>query len=151
MLMTNMDILPTLVAATGAKLPKKPIDGINFLPVWTGKTTKDPREVFYYYFGKNNLEDIRYKHWKLVLPHNSATYANSLHGKDGNGGKIEQVDVKLALYDLAHDPGESYDVQENYPEIVKKMLDLAELAREDMGDDITHREGKNLRKAATIE
>jgi arylsulfatase A-like enzyme len=151
MLMTNMDILPTLVAATGARLPKKPIDGVNFLPVWTGKTAKDPREVFYYYFGKNNLEDIRYKHWKLVLPHNSGTYMNSLHGKDGNGGKIDHVDVKLALYDLAHDPGEAYDVQENYPDIVKKMMELAELAREDMGDDITHREGKNLRKPAVVE
>jgi arylsulfatase A-like enzyme len=151
MLMTNMDILPTLVAATGAHLPKKPIDGINFLPVWTGKTTKDPREVFYYYFGKNSLEDIRYKHWKLVLPHSSSTYAKSLHGKDGNGGKIDKVDVPMALYDLAHDPGEAYDVQQNYPDIVKKMLELAEQARDDMGDDITHRAGKNLRKPAMIE
>jgi arylsulfatase len=150
MLMTNMDVLPTLVAATGARLPKKQIDGINFLPVWTGKTTTDPRQVFYYYFGKNNLENVRYKHWKLVLPHQSATYA-PLHGKDGNAGKIGRVDVPMALYDLAHDPGEAYDVQENYPDIVKKILELAELARQDMGDDLTRREGKNRRKPATIE
>jgi arylsulfatase A-like enzyme len=150
MLMTNMDILPTLVAAAGAKLPKKQIDGINFLPVWTGKTTTDPREVFYYYFGKNSLEGIRYQHWKLVLPHQSGTYA-ALHGKDGNGGKIGRVDVPLALYDLAHDPGEAYDIQQNYPEIVKKIMDLAELARQDMGDDLTKREGKNLRKPAMNE
>lgn len=149
MLMTNMDLLPSIVAATGAKLPKKPIDGINFLPVWLGKTTTDPREVFYYYFGKNNLEDIRYKHWKLVLPHPSSTYS-ALHGKGGEAGKIGRFDAPMALYDLAHDPGESYDVQQNYPEIVKKMLELAEQARDDMGDDLTQREGKNRRKPATI-
>lgn len=58
------------------------------------------------------------------------------------------VQVPMALYDLAHDPGEAYDVQKNYPEIVEKMQDLAEKAREDMGDDLTHKEGKNLRTPA---
>jgi arylsulfatase A-like enzyme len=149
MLMTNMDMLPTIIAATGAHLPQKPIDGINFLPAWQGKTSKAPREVFYYYFGKNNLEGLRYLHWKLVLPHPSNTYA-ALHGKGGIGGKIGQVNVPMALYDLAHDPGEAYDVQQNYPEIVKKMLELAEQARDDMGDDLTNRQGKNMRKPATI-
>jgi hypothetical protein len=31
------------------------------------------------------------------------------------------------------------------------MQELAELAREDMGDDITHREGKMLRKPVIVE
>jgi arylsulfatase len=149
-LMVNIDWLPTIIAATGAKMPNKPIDGLNFLPFLTGKTQVDPREVFYYYFGKNNLEAVRYKNWKLVLPHPSYTYAEFTLGKGGKGGRVGMAQVPMALYDLAHDPGEAYDLQGNYPEIVKKLQDLAEKAREDMGDDLTHREGKNLRTPAII-
>lgn len=104
-LMKNMDLLPIIVAATGASFPKKKIDGLNFLPLLTGKTKEGPREVFYYYFGQNSLEAIRYKNWKLVLPHPSNTYAE-LHGKDGTPGKIKRVQVPMALYNLSHDQGE---------------------------------------------
>lgn len=149
MLMTNMDILPSIASATGAALPKKPIDGINFLSAWTGKLKDSPREIFYYYYHKNSLEAVRYKHWKLTLPHPSISYA--LLGKDGSSGKADRIEVPLALYDLARDPGEDHDVQQNYPDVVKKMLELAEQEREDLGDEITNREGKNVRKAAMIE
>lgn len=146
-LMVNIDLLPTIVAATGAKKPVNKIDGVNFLPLLLGKTDIDPRQVFYYYFGKNNLEAVRYKNWKLVLPHRSATYA-PLHGKDGHPGVIGHVDVPQALYDLAHDPGERYDVQALYPKMVKTIEAFAEQAREDLGDDLTGREGKEQRQPA---
>lgn len=149
-LMTNMDILPTLAAVAGASLPVKKIDGMNFLPLWLGKTSNGPREVFYYYFGNNNLEGVRYKHWKLVLAHPASTYA-ALHGKDGKPGVISRVDVPMALYDLSHDPGEAYDVQKLYPEIVQKVLTMAEDARADMGDDLTNRKGANMRPPAVVE
>jgi arylsulfatase len=148
-LMANMDLLPTIVAATGAKLPVNKIDGINFLPLWLNQTAKAPREVFYYYFGKNNLEGVRYKNWKLVLPHKATTYTG-LHGKNGHPGTLSHVDVSQALFDLAHDPGERYDVQKLYPEMVEKIQVFAEQAREDLGDDLTGRIGKNRRSAATI-
>ena len=147
-----MDILPTIVAATGAPLPIKKIDGMNFLPVLLGETREGPREVFYYYFGfgSGNLEGVRYKHWKLVLPHQSGTYT-TLHGKGGNPGQIGQVQVPLALYDLAHDPGEDYDVQELYPDIVNKLLKLADEARKDLGDGLTNSVGENVRQPAHVE
>ncbi|HEY4326643.1 MAG TPA: sulfatase [Mucilaginibacter sp.] len=148
-LMINFDLLPTIVAATGSKLPKNQIDGINFLPLLLNKTSAAPREVFYYYYGVNNLEGVRYKNWKLVLPHKSVTYA-ALHGKSGHPGPLTTVDVPLALYDLAHDPGERYDVQKNYPEMVEKIQALAEQARDDLGDNITGRTGKNVRKPAVV-
>jgi arylsulfatase len=150
-LMTNMDLLPTIAAATGAALPKNRIDGLNFLPALTtgDGDGKAPREVFYYYFGKNELRGIRYKNWKLVLPHTSSSY-KALHGKDGIGGKIPHVPVPMALYDLAHDPGEAYDVQLLYPEMVQKLSKIAEEAREDLGDGLTGREGKNRRQPAIL-
>jgi len=148
-LLTNMDVLPTIVAATGAALPQKRIDGVNFLPLLTGQTKQAPREVFYYYFGVNdsNLEGIRYRHWKLVLPHEAATYTKQ-RGKNGRPAPGTRIPVPLALYDLAHDPGEIYDVQQDHPDIVQKMQALAEQAREDLGDDLTKRTGKNVRPAA---
>lgn len=149
-LTTNMDLLPTIAAATGAKLPKKRIDGINFLPYWTLKEKKAPRELFYYYFGRNNLEGIRYQHWKLVLPHPSGSY-EGLHGRDGKPGTLSKVQVPKALYDLAHDPGERYDVQAIYPEVMSKMMKFVEDAREDLGDDLTQRKGKNVRPAGKIQ
>jgi arylsulfatase A-like enzyme len=144
-LMTNMDLLPTIAAATGAKLPKNKIDGLNFLPsLLAPEKNKSPREVFYYYYGKNSLEAIRYKNWKLILPHVGNTFV-ALHGKDGDANKSEKITFPEALFDLAHDPGERYDVKSQYPEIVAHILALAEEARNDLGDDLTKRTGKNIR------
>ncbi|WP_018626213.1 sulfatase family protein [Niabella aurantiaca] len=148
-LLTNMDILPTVMAATGSVLPEKKIDGLNFLPLLTGKSPVTPREVFYVYFDVNNLKLIRYKNWELVLPHKSRTYQVP-HGKDGDRGPTPVVDVPMALYDLVHDPGTVYDVQDQYPEIKEKMLQYAEEARADLGDNITHRKGRNVRPAAVV-
>lgn len=145
-LMTNMDLLPTIAAAANASLPKNKIDGINFLPSLISKNVKSPREVFYYYYGKNDLQGIRYKNWKLILPHTGNSFT-PLHGKDGLANKSEKVQFDEALYDLAHDPGERYDIKSQYPEIVNKIKNLAEEAREDLGDDLTKRNGKNRRAA----
>jgi len=150
-LMTNMDLLPTIAAATGAVLPVRPIDGLNFLPSLVAGNSEGPRETFYYYFNKNSLEAVRYKNWKLVLPHPANTYTAALHGKDGKMGSILKRDVPMGLYDLAHDPGEAYDVQELYPEVLQHLLKIADEARADLGDDLTGQEGKNRRVAAKVE
>ncbi len=51
----------------------------------------------------------------------------------------------LALYDLRRDPGERYDVKSQNTEVVEKIEKLVEIAREDLGDDLTGRPGKNRR------
>ncbi|WP_339814430.1 sulfatase [uncultured Imperialibacter sp.] len=147
-LMTNMDILPTICAITDAPLPANKIDGINFAPFWLGQVNKSPRDIFYYYFDKNSLKAIRYKHWKLVLPHQSNSYESGSLGKDRIPGQGTQIKVSQGLYDLSHDPGERYDVQELYPQVVAEIMKYVELAREDLGDDLTGREGKNIRHPA---
>lgn len=149
-LLTNMDILPTIVAAAGASSPKEKIDGLNFLPLLTGKTNQSPRELFYVYYDVNNLKLIRYKNWELVLPHSSQAYSAGEPGKDGKPRPTPVKPVPMALYNLTHDPGTAYDVQKNYPEIVQLILGFAEQAREDLGDDLTKRKGKNTRASATI-
>lgn len=147
-LLTNMDLLPTIVTITGAPYPKNKIDGLSFMPLLLGKTPKSPREVFYYYYDKNNLKAVRYKNWKLVLPHQSRSYVLDTQGKDGYPGKTTDVAVKTALYNLTHDPGEVYDVQKLYPDVAEKIMTFVEQAREDLGDDLTNRKGKNVRSPA---
>ncbi|WP_295122904.1 sulfatase [uncultured Chitinophaga sp.] len=149
-LFTNMDLLPTIAALAGAPLPAKKIDGLDFSKLLLGKSPSAVRDVFYYYYDVNSLRGVRYKNWKLVLPHNSQSYLAGIHGMNGNPGTTGTVKVPMALYDLAHDPGETYDLQKLYPEMLAKLLSLAEDARKDLGDDLTGREGSGRRKAAKL-
>jgi arylsulfatase len=51
----------------------------------------------------------------------------------------------MALYDLRRDPGEVYDVKEFNPNIVQELLQLADEARRDLGDDLQQKVGANNR------
>jgi len=146
-----LDILPTIVEATGAKMPKRRIDGVSILDVVRGNTTVNPRTSFLYYYRKNNLEAIRNENWKLVFPHPGRTYEGFSAGKDGiPGGSNENFAFQGGLYDLRRDPGERYNVISDNPEVVKRLIQIADEARQDMGDDLTKSEGKNRRTIGKI-
>lgn len=150
-LASTLDLVPTLAEITQAELPVHKIDGVSILPLLQGDQTATPREIFYYYYRRNDLEAIRYQHWKLVLPHISRSYKNVLPGNDGWPGPYGRDTVSMALYDLRRDPGESYDVQALYPEVKEKILSIAAEAREDLGDGLTNRPGANRREAGKLE
>ncbi len=150
-LASTLDLLPTLAEITLAELPANKIDGVNILPVLQGDQTANPREVLYYYYGRNNLEAIRYRHWKLVFPHISRSYQDVLPGNDGWPGPYSRDTVALALYNLRRDPGESYDVQKLYPEIKKKLISIAVEARKDLGDGLTGHPGEYRREPGRLE
>ena len=67
-------------------------------------------------------------------------------GSGGVPGKYKEVDVPLALYDLVADVGETTDVASAHPDVVQRLLDVAERAREDLGDSLTKRVGRGLRE-----
>jgi arylsulfatase len=147
-----MDILPTVAAITGAPLPKLKIDGVNLLPLITGKTEASPREFFAYYYKVNDLEAIRNDRFKLVLPHKHRTYEGYEPGMNGYPGKVnEQKETGLMLFDLWRDPGERYDVQLIYPGVVNHLTSVVAEIREDLGDDLTGNPGKNRRAAQKID
>lgn len=150
-LLTAMDILPTIAELCGAKLPKKRIDGVEWSALLKGDDSKVPREEFLYYYRKNNLEAVRKGNWKLVLPHPGRTYEQNLPGNGGMPGIApDNREFPLALYNLERDPGERYDVSKQHPEIVATLNKLAEDAREDLGDDLQKRTGKNTRAVGLV-
>jgi arylsulfatase A-like enzyme len=150
-LAAGIDILPTVAEATGAPLPAKKIDGVSLLQLLKGDESVSPRDAFYYYYRKNNLEAVTDGRWKLVFPHFGRTYEGFIPGKDGkSGGAYENHWFEGGLYDLWRDPGERYDLKEYFPEIVQRLEGLAEAAREDLGDDLTGAAGKNRREPGRI-
>ncbi|MGR3810551.1 sulfatase family protein [Jiulongibacter sp. NS-SX5] len=145
-LTSTIDILPTIAQICGTGLPEYQIDGVSLKPILDGDMSAKPREFFAYYYRRNNLEAVRKDHWKLVLPHFGRTYKGFLPGNDGYPGpNTENHEEPMALYDLRRDPGEEYDVQRLYPEIVKELQAYAQTVREDIGDDLTGVEGANRR------
>jgi hypothetical protein len=49
------------------------------------------------------------------------------------------------LYNLEDDIGETRDVSAQHPDVVERLLKLAEEARADLGDSLTKRQGANVR------
>ncbi len=149
-LLTAMDILPTVVNACEARLPKQAIDGVDWLALLKGDDSITPRHHFFYYYRRNSLEAVRKGDWKLVFAHPGRTYEGFLPGQGGQPGPgTENHPFPMALYDLQRDPGERYDVQQQHPELVVELEKLAEEARHDLGDDRQNRVGRTIRPAGT--
>lgn len=148
---STIDLLPTFSAIAGAPLPEKKIDGINILPLLKNDKDANPREIFYYYFHENHLQAVRLNTWKLVFPHPGRSYEGFEPGREGLAGELTMnFPFEAGLYDLRRDPGERYNLIGFYPEMVNKLESIADEAREDIGDFLTGKPGKNRRKPGRI-
>jgi arylsulfatase A len=145
----NIDMLPTLAALAGATVPsERPIDGRNLWPVMSGEHgATAPHEVLYFYWGAE-LHAVRSGSWKLHLPHPYQSL--EFPGSDGVPGKYVRKEIELSLFDLEKDPAESTNLSAANPEIVKRLMEYVERAREDLGDALTKRTGKNVRPAGRM-
>lgn len=149
-LVTTMDLLPTLAKLAGADVPgDRKIDGHDIWQLLSGAAgAKSPYEVFYYYW-LQNLEAVRSGPWKLVFPHSYRRFTGG--GKDGGREPDGQGHTELALYDLSTDVEEKKDVADDHPDIVERLKHYAEEARDDLGDALTKRKGRNIRPHAIAE
>lgn len=136
----TMDLLPTFARLAGTKPPSdRIIDGKDIWPLMAGKkAAKSPHEAFYYY-QVDQLQAVRAGKWKLHLP---------LKMKKRNWGK-GVPNTPLQLYDLKADIGETTDIAAEHSDVVKRLLTLAERAREDLGD--VNRKGRGQRPAGWVE
>ena len=134
---STLDLLPTLAKLADADLPANPIDGQDISPILMGEKKAKGRESFYFY-QMDQLQCVRAGKWKLHL---------ALDSKKRNWGKPEG-EVPAQLFDLDADIGESKDLAAKNPAVVKRLLALAETAREELGDG--GRQGKGQRKAGWV-
>ena len=147
-----MDILPTIVKICKAKQPSKKIDGVDIMPLLKQEKNANPRDEMVYYYDRNNLKCIRKGQWKLTFPCISQTYKKpTAIANDGWPGKYATDSVRLALYDLRADPGETLDVKDQHPDIVQQLMTLADKYRNELGDDLTKQKGSEVRPAAHVQ
>lgn len=150
-LLTTMDILPTVTKLCGARLPRRPIDGVDAMALLKGDDSQTPRTEFYYYYRANSLEAVRRGNFKLVFAHPGRRDEGYVRGKDGNKGEnTESYAIESGLYDLRHDPGERYDLSKQSPDLKADLDALAEKARLDLGDDLQQRKGANVRPGGQL-
>lgn len=145
----TIDILPTIVELAGAPRPAKKIDGVSIVSLLRGDRNANPRKYYYYYYG-GQLRAVRQGRWKLVFPHKYRSYSGVEPGKNGYPGAYARGECGLELYDLKNDVGERRDVSAEHPDVVERLEKIAERAREDLGDTLTGRAGKNVREPGRV-
>ena len=145
----TIDLLPTFAALAGAAVPPdRIIDGRDIRPILSSRgNTSEPHDALYFYWG-DELHAIRSGKWKVHLPHPYQSLETA--GANGQPGKYVRKEIGLSLFDLDADIGETTDVAERNPEIVRQLVGYAERAREDLGDSLTKRAGKNIRPAGKL-
>lgn len=119
MLASSIDIVPTILRATGARVPSD-LPGFNLLDAVEGRTI--PRAAI---FGEGFAHDIADIHdpaasllyrwclqdqWKLILTYHGAT--------NRYGAMHPRTDRSPQLYDVIADPHESTNLATEHPEIV---------------------------------
>jgi arylsulfatase A-like enzyme len=115
---TAMDFLPTFAGIAGAEAPAdRVIDGRDILPLMRGEPgARSPHDAFFYYF-MHSLQAVRAGRWKL-------------HVATGRDGACE-------LYDMENDPGETRNVCDQHPDIVRELQAKLDACRADLGDSVT--------------
>ena len=151
-LASTIDILPTVAALIGATLPPHKIDGKDIRPLMFGEPhARSPHEVFCCYYGGGELQAVRDRQWKLHFPHNYRTLAGRPGGKDGLPADYETAHIELALFDLKNDVGETKNVAAEHADVVQRLQQFADAARDDLGDKLTNRPGTGIRPAGKLE
>lgn len=129
---TMMDLFPTAAGLAGTQVPQdRTIDGRDMGPLLFGEgdaaggeavSAYDGRGFFYYHLGQ--LQAVRRGRWKLYLP---------LEAKIVNLRR-DLAQTEAELYDVRDDLGETCEVSADHPDVVARLMALADAARADLGD-----------------
>ena len=146
----TIDFLPTIAGLVGGRLPDHKIDGLDIWPLIQGRAgATSPHEALYFYWGRH-LQAVRSGQWKLHFPHDYRTMAGQPGGTGGRPGPYAQAKTDLALYDLRADIGETTDVADKHPDVVKRIEALADACRQDLGDSARKIKGTGLREPGRL-
>lgn len=140
-LCSTLDLLPTFASLTGASLPPHKIDGHDITSILfdAGNTASPWDDDGFFFYRMEQLQAVRAGDWKLYLP---------LEGKFKTLGSRREPS-KLELFDVRHDVSEEHEASAQHPEVVQRLIQLAEKAREDIGD--FNHPGTGQRKAGMVE
>jgi arylsulfatase A-like enzyme len=106
------DYFPTICEILGYTLKDdRPMDGISLLEILNGKQQQRGKAIGFQFDGHQQKALIGDR-FKLVQNTGEA------RPRSDNG---EAPYMEFELYDLAYDPGESWNVAEQYPDIFRKM------------------------------
>lgn len=133
---STLDILPTLASLAGAETPgDRVIDGEDITHLFHGEFEKaNPDKAFYYYL-RVHLQAVRQGDWKLHLPREKEPIGAAPFSFNTHIGPADRVGFdEPFLVDLKNDLGESTNVAAEHPDVVKRLLDLADAMRKDLGD-----------------
>ena len=148
----GIDWLPTFASVTNSKLSENKIDGKNIWEVLINKTDKSPHEALFFYYHVNSLHAVRYGDWKMYFPHRYRTLNGRKGRNDGSPIKYQYVNLeKMELYNLVEDPSETKNIFDQHPEIAKKIEKLADIKRDEIGDDLTKVKGTENRPVGMID
>ncbi len=164
----GIDWHPTLTEIVGGKLPTRKTDGVSVRSHLLDVTVaSSPHEALFFYSG-TALQAVSHGAWKLHFPHPYITVAAepARGGKPSNFGKLAPTSItqsgvegiatrhgyrieqlELSLFNLDNDPGEQNNVASKNPDIVAKLSELADDARDELGDSLLDRKGTGLRDA----
>ena len=120
------------------------IDGEDISHLFHGDFDKANATKAFYYYLRVHLQAVRQGQWKLHLPRNKEPIGAAPFSRNTHIGPDDRIGFsKPFLVDLESDLGETTDVADKNPEVVNRLLTLAESMREDLGD--FDRVGKNMR------
>ena len=125
-LCSTLDLLPTLARLAGTKPPAgRKLDGHDIGPLVMGKPgATSPYRVFYYY-DADQLQAVRSGPWKLFVPLES--FRRHPHFKRGHS-------ATPLLFNVVTDVGCTKDVAAEHPQVVARLMQLAQEARRELGD-----------------
>lgn len=107
------DIMPTLADFTGTKAPEN-IDGISLAATLLGTPQKQKQHEYLYweFMAYGGQQAVRYGDWKGT--------------RQNMQKKSNKTPLKIELYNLKNDIGETNDVSDENPEIVEKIRQFME-------------------------
>lgn len=142
---STLDVLPTFACLAGAEIPNdRVIDGSDVSHLFHGQfETADPGKAFFYYL-RMHLQAVRQGKWKLHLPREKEPIGAAPFSRNNHIAPHDRIGFAAPfLVDLSVDIGETTNVADDYPDVVQRLLLLAEAMREDLGD--YDRVGTNMR------
>ena len=109
----TMDLTATILNAAGADLRNARLEGVDLLPLLSGRTPRMERTLFWRIAMKDRQQRaVRSGNWKLLL----------------DGGL-------QMLFDVAEDPGERDDRAAAHPDIVAKLKPMIEAWEKDVDEE----------------